>query len=201
MRKHPLTLLLLTLSVAITGCATPSAVSPESAEAVSKIQSGHAKGEVGKKSLQPALSGSYMGDANSENTSVESNVQRAATTSGHLQTGFSFAATMSSFQSALEEAAKASPTMRALQQQLERQLASEPANDAAVAETIEKIRAEEKSLREALSRAGGDLSNLTNLTQVFMMYQSTGHDGPVSDAQAKEIGTQITETVKALRDT
>lgn len=192
---------LMAITLALGACASsPSEDAAAASANATRLQSGDAEGRTSSSEIQPSVAGSYMGDAESSNVSVDgATVQRTNTSSGPLQVGWTFSATVGALQTALKEASDASPVMAALNAELARQQAADPVDPAAIAGTIAAIKAEYDSLREMLSKAGGDLSGLTSLTQVFTQVNTTGADNPLSDAQVEALASSVPGTVSAAR--
>jgi hypothetical protein len=177
------------LALFLVACSTPDPLTDTSGENLSKIAGGPTSGESKSVGVQPALAASYMADATAVATSVSgADITKTNTAGAPTVVGFSFAGSIGSLQKALAEAADASPTMRALQQQLDRLVAAVPPDEAAITATIDAIRTEEAALREALTKAGGDLSGLQTLTQVFTVVTTGGSDDAISDAAAEQLG-------------
>lgn len=170
-------------------CSTPEPLATETGANLSKMAGGATEGTSKSVEVTPAVAASYMGSAHSTNALVKgAEIQNTNTAGAPVQVGWSFAATIGALEKAMADASAASPTMAALKMQLDRLSAATPVDEAAISALIDKIRDEEKGLREALSRGGGDLSGLHTLTQVFTLINTGGADHPISADQAEQLG-------------
>ena len=164
---------ILALALILAGCGTPGALDGESADNLNRIASGDADSAAKQTRTMGAAAASYMGSAHTRNVSAESSIQRSNSQSGTLQQGWSFAG-VANVNDAIGKRLDSDPVIAAAVAELNA-LPPDASNAESRKALRDEIAARIAAIESSVAKAGGDLSALRELTQVFINWSVNGN--------------------------